>query len=599
MIMKKKFTFSLFFALFLSGIVYAQDVIVIPGGPENQGKLETTINGDVNADGTRKNPNRIYELEADKFYFQNAPINVDNVGGTLTIRGQEGGSKPVIIKVRIDDVEVTSNTIKGNLTLQNIQYQNMGANDVVTWVNEGQFLLPTPHCKLVVEDCFFENTHQHIFGTPDGTPVSKYQFRNNYFRDLNDLTTSWWGGRVFMAKCALDTLIFENNTTTGSALALLNQQSLTDFAIINHNTFINSIKYVAINQYYREVYFTNNLFVNGNMSGEDLPNIVRTQQPDKFLSGISGLDTISTDLFIQDRYVDGDGNLTSEVDEISDYIYYAADNVVTYSNTLDEYYNGNYDDDFPGEGPASYVNWFGGDTPYLVYNVPGIWLNDETKALIDDNSNLVDENNKVYNMTVAELGMIDPLPQAAADVFIQWNSSEYGNPGETKPADNSAFYFGDHIGMTIPGVEGENSTKGITKVTDLREDFSYTSTQTSKSDGERIGALHWNDETLDYDASLAAIKSAYEGAATSIRSNKMASFDVSVYPNPTANMLTVNSGREVINAKIISTTGKEVKNIIVENKKQFEINVQDLTRGLYIIQIGSAENVVTKKFIKE
>ncbi len=596
--MKKKFTFSLFFAMFLSGIIYAQDVIVIPGGPENGGKLETIINGDVNEDGTRKNPNRIYELEADKLYFQHAPINVDNAGGTLTIRGQKGGSKPVIIKVPVDGVEVTMNTIKGNLTIENVQYQNMATDGIITSADEGSFLLPTPNSKLVVKDCLFENGHQQIFQVPDGTPVSKLEFRNNYFRDQFDFVTSWWGGRIFMAKCALDTLIFENNTVTGSGLALLNQQSLTDFAIINHNTFVNCVNYVAINQYYREVYFTNNLFVNAAMSGEDEPNMMRTQQPDKFLSGISGLDTISTDLFIQDRYIDGDGNLTSEVDEINDYIYYAADNIVTYSTTLDEYYNGNYDNQFPGQGPASYIDWFGvGGTPFLVSNVPAVWLNDETKALINDNNNLVDENNKIYDMTIAELGMTDPLPQDAADVFIQWNSVEYGNPG-TRPTNYSAFYFGDYDPSTIPGVNGENSTKGITKISDLTEDFSYTSTQISKSDGLRIGALHWNDETLDYDASLAAIKSAYEGATTAIRSNKI-SFDVSVYPNPTASELFINSGTEVINAKIISVTGKEVKNIVVENKKQFEINVQDLTQGLYIIQIGTVEEVVSKKFFKE
>ncbi len=39
-------------------------------------------------------------------------------------------------------------------------------------------------------------------------------FRNNYFRDFHD-GQQWWAGRVIDCKVPVDTLIFENNTTTG------------------------------------------------------------------------------------------------------------------------------------------------------------------------------------------------------------------------------------------------------------------------------------------------------------------------------------------------------------------------------------------------
>jgi hypothetical protein len=52
-------------ALFLTVALVAQeDIIVIDGGLENGGSIETTINGDTLSDGTRANPNRIYELKA-------------------------------------------------------------------------------------------------------------------------------------------------------------------------------------------------------------------------------------------------------------------------------------------------------------------------------------------------------------------------------------------------------------------------------------------------------------------------------------------------------------------------------------------------------
>lgn len=51
-----------------------QEVIVIEGGAPNIGLLETTINGDVDAEGNRINPNRIYLLKKNTVYFQNSAI---------------------------------------------------------------------------------------------------------------------------------------------------------------------------------------------------------------------------------------------------------------------------------------------------------------------------------------------------------------------------------------------------------------------------------------------------------------------------------------------------------------------------------------------
>ncbi len=46
------------------------------------------------------------------------------------------------------------------------------------------------------------------------------------------------------------------------------------FGFINHNTIINNTKYPFLNQYWKECYFTNNLFVNANWVGEDRENII-------------------------------------------------------------------------------------------------------------------------------------------------------------------------------------------------------------------------------------------------------------------------------------------------------------------------------------
>ena len=60
------------------------------------GVLETTINGDV-TNNVRNNPNRVYLLQKDQIYVQNAPIAIINPTGTLTIVGEARGRKPIIV----------------------------------------------------------------------------------------------------------------------------------------------------------------------------------------------------------------------------------------------------------------------------------------------------------------------------------------------------------------------------------------------------------------------------------------------------------------------------------------------------------------------
>ncbi len=364
---------------------------------------------------------------------------------------------------------------------------------------------------LLVEDCLFEHCNVKIFEMNEVRSGAEIVIRNSYFRDLNGFD-QWWGSRVVECKVPVDTFVFENNTVSGGGLTVLAQECLFDYSVINHNTFINNHKYPFLNHHWKEVYITNNLFVNTNMAGEDLENVASGgSDPDVVLRGISGLDSIDSHILIQGKYLNEDSTLLSpEVDGLDDIIYYAADNVVTYSETLDNYYNGSVDGVW-NDAPASYLTWGGTEGPFRVLNVPGMWLNSRSQTWIEAYDNLKDENNSIYEMRTPDLGLgTDPLKQDAADIFIQWNRSQWQVPGIEEPADFLAYQFGDYDPLTIPGINTEDSDAGgITKISDLIEDFSYDANLISKSDGLRIGALHWNNEAFDGEASLAAVKKAY------------------------------------------------------------------------------------------
>ena len=500
--MKTIFTLMLSFCACV--MLHAQeDTLYILGGQANAGLLETTINNDKDESGNRKNPNRVYKLEKDQLHFQLAAINVENPNGTLRIVGETGGKKPVIIPITTNDIGVGVNLINGSLELKNVHYQAMNEQGGFTQDNESQWELNGLNRKLLVEDCLFEFTNFQLFMANAVTEGLEIEMRNNYFRDLF-WDQQWWASRVFQAKVPIDRLIFENNTVSGSGMALLQQEALTLYALINHNTFINNHAYPIINNYYWEAYFTNNLFYNTQTKGEDFTVI--SLEPDQIPTDIIGIDTITTNILVQAEVLADENTLAAPYNDIGNYIFYAADNIYFNQAALDPYYNGEYNDIF--DAPVSYLNWFG-DGPHKV-EVPTPFMNSRAKALSDGWPNIVYENNILDQdpglKTVA-------ISAADAEQHAIWNRTLYGVAEETRTADMSGWYFGDNDPSTIPGFDTEDGD-GITKFTDLIEDFSFTENFTSKSDGYTIGALHWTNEinAFDKDASLNNIKKAYEVA---------------------------------------------------------------------------------------
>ncbi len=185
----------------------------------------------------------------------------------------------------------------------------------------------------------------------------------------------------------------------------------------------------------------------------------------------------------------------------------------------------------------------------------------------------------------------DPLPQAAADVYVDWNRSKWGVPDVTTP-DIAITHFGDYDANTIPGVETETSTAGgITKISDMIEDFSYTKDVTSNIDGKPVGALHWVDMDYDHATQLAAVKAAYAGEIPS-GVNTVDANSLFVYPNPVKSVLNVKNGRNA-DITIMNLDGRVVKSV----KNVSSVSVSDLADGMYTVTIKDGNNVAKQKVL--
>ena len=192
--------------LLIVGNMAAQTVEILDD--TQPGIIEATINGDTNADGTRVDPNKIYELKAGKIYIQNGPIIVDNPGGTITIRGAAGGPKPVWLKEQVGGIAVGENKINSSLSSKHSVDKN----------KENTGVLPNNAFVLSGDRSYASGLEELVYssivlclGSCAGEIRNgvKIIYRNNYFRDMFNFS-QWWGGRIGECKHDIDSLIIEN-----------------------------------------------------------------------------------------------------------------------------------------------------------------------------------------------------------------------------------------------------------------------------------------------------------------------------------------------------------------------------------------------------
>jgi Secretion system C-terminal sorting domain len=72
-------------------------------------------------------------------------------------------------------------------------------------------------------------------------------------------------------------------------------------------------------------------------------------------------------------------------------------------------------------------------------------------------------------------------------------------------------------------------------------------------------------------------------------------FQIKILPNPATNLISIVTELKLKQIKILSISGKVIK-VIQENSK--EINVSDLAKGIYFIQLTREGNTIIEKFIK-
>jgi len=586
--------------------------IIINSGP---GILEATINGDI-TNNARNNPNRVYLLQKNQIYVQNSPIAVINPTGTLTIVGESGGRKPIIVMNPVNGKAIGQNTVQGSIKFVNIHYQGMQLDK--TQNNENWFMTtgsatpggPKLPQVLTIDSCLFEFTNIDFFECNGWTNGAKFFITNSYFRNLFH-PQQWWGSRVYMCKNPVDTLWVENVTTTGGGLTFLMQNSLTVFAYLNHNTIVNNKKNWLQSQFYITFIVTNNLFINHNWAGEDTTIVYNEDTDKKEFTSTINIDTTNSPgstIMVQPQYRTADlKGYTANVglDRMEVFV----SNNVNYNDTLMNRYYLNENNAFNTVGPypISYVNWFGfGKGPWVVHNVPGEWMNDRTRKLFAAYPHgMIEENTITADPQTVTPGIKDA---SVANQMALWDETQWGMTNiPANDITHSAYIFGDYDPTTIPGVvngvktEDAGTNAGITKFTDLIENFSQ-SAHISAIDNLPIGSLIWDDSLFANYSSAAdyqKVISRYVALGGTVNQIKepptiAQNFTLSQnYPNPFNPSTTIRyslPNRSTVRIVITNTLGQQVA--VIENGER-EAGVHEVewhahaASGIYFYRINA------------
>jgi hypothetical protein len=253
--------------------------MVIPPAASLDDLLNLTIMNDVNADGTRKDPERVYVLQ-DGIYLINGSI--ENIGWPLTIVAEAGSElKPLIISIANSEGAYAGQFIQMNnhVTLKNIRYLNyyesVYPQDVA--IASGNVIsVRAAGFNIDIDNCFLSS--RSILATYSACVKVKVQnsILANMFRMVG--ANNWGDNKcIDMRNSSCDSLVLINNTFVNEQDRIVRQRGAGDGTniehfIFNHNTVVNSYGYhgmIEVGRAGQSVKVINNVFSNPFAFGND------------------------------------------------------------------------------------------------------------------------------------------------------------------------------------------------------------------------------------------------------------------------------------------------------------------------------------------
>ncbi len=88
--------------------------------------------------------------------------------------------------------------------------------------------------------------------------------------------------------------------------------------------------------------------------------------------------------------------------------------------------------------------------------------------------------------------------------------------------------------------------------------------------------------------------------ATSLSTDKFNTNTLSVFPNPSNGIVNISNSETALlnNVSVMDINGRTVKNVQLSDVSEAQINISDLSAGVYMMNISSDQGTITKKIVK-
>jgi len=245
----------------------------------------------------------VYLLERGGFYYVDDTI-INTFPLILVGEEEPENLAPAILLYATDEQGLSPNNMfeaKNDVTFKNLYL--VGVDDLGTYRNF--YRTEEPGVKLMVENCVCNYTNDwrgfFEFKSTDGTVILKNNLVMNMMRGDGYVWATW----LHTQGAKPDSLIVSNNTLFNCSLNFLAlKESATispNYALIEHNTVLNTAKDVLHFSYWLNAYHRNNLYHNVMYQGDsEFSSTVftnRTQCPDGEPYAFTKVDTINNSIW--------------------------------------------------------------------------------------------------------------------------------------------------------------------------------------------------------------------------------------------------------------------------------------------------------------
>ncbi len=244
-----------------------------PGSGQVQvNALYNAVVGDTNADGSRKDLNRVYLLQKGGVYWNTE--HFQNNGYALRFVGQTPdptdlyGNPPVLQMIARSDGSVDGHILLGygDVYMKNIYIIGSDNNGVQTYYQPMEF--EANNARVVFDNCIFERSNFAITAW-NGKNNEIYFTNCKWYNLVERPITQQWTGRAISCWTDEDTIVVENCTMDNVGFTALQVEGgAANYVRFDHNTLINVGRGFTTGGWWREAYFANNLFINNFFDGE-------------------------------------------------------------------------------------------------------------------------------------------------------------------------------------------------------------------------------------------------------------------------------------------------------------------------------------------